>query len=116
LQFVTGRYPVANDVSAGDQINTGGFRFNAPVRLGNNTYVTRVDYNLTGKQRLFGRFNVVRAAQTDDINSVPTQFPGDPAPAAQITQRDYSFAIGHTWTISSTKINQAVFGITASRL
>jgi len=116
LNFVTGRYPVANDLTAGDQINTGGFRFNAPVRLGNNTYVARVDYNLTDKQRVFGRFNIVRSAQTDDVNNVATQFPGDPAPASLITQRDYSFAIGHTWNISSNKINQAVFGISDSRL
>lgn len=115
-QFVNGRYPSANDLSAGDGINTGGFRFNAPFALGNNTYTTRMDFNINKNQRLFGRFNIVRSAQTDDINSVPAQFPGDTTPAAQITDRDYSFAIGHTWTISSTKINQAVFGITASRL
>src|ERR1051325_2044716 len=115
-QFVNGRYPAANDLTAGDQINTGGLRFNAPFALGNNTYTTRVDYNLTSNQRLFGRFNIVRSAQTDDINNVAAQFPGDPAPASQITDRDYSFAIGHTWNISPTKINQAVFGIAASRL
>ena len=115
-QFVNGRYPAANDLSAGDGINTGGFRFNAPFALGNNTYTTRMDFNINKNQRLFGRFNIVRSAQTDDINSVPAQFPGDTAPAAQITDRDYSFAIGHTWTIANTKINQAVFGITASRL
>ncbi|HWZ96551.1 MAG TPA: carboxypeptidase-like regulatory domain-containing protein [Candidatus Dormibacteraeota bacterium] len=116
LTFVTGRYPAANDLTAGDGINTGGLRFNAPVRRANNTYTTRVDYNMTAKQKLFGRFNIVRSSQTDDINNVATQFPGDPAPASQITQRDYSFAIGHTWTISNTKINQAVFGIASSRL
>ena len=115
-QFVTGRYPAANDLTVGDQINTGGFRFNAPVRLANNTYVTRVDYNITDKQRVFGRFNIVRSAQTDDVNNVATQFPSDPAPASEITVRDYSFAIGHTWNISSNKINQAVFGISDSRL
>jgi Carboxypeptidase regulatory-like domain len=115
-QFVNGRYPAANDLTAGDGINTGGFRFNAPFALGNNTYVTRVDFNITKNQRLFGRFNIVRSAQTDDINSVAAQFPGDPAPAAQITDRDYSFAIGHTWNISSNKVNEAVFGISSSRL
>ncbi len=116
LQFVTARYPAANDLSSGDGINTGGFRFNAPFALGHNTYTTRVDYNLTNNQRLFGRFNIVRSAQTDDINNVATQFPADPAPASQITQRDYSLAIGHTWNISSNRVNQAVFGISSSRL
>src|SRR6266403_4819251 len=116
LSFVTGRYPSANDLSAGDGINTGGFRFNAPVRLAFNTYTSRVDFNLTPNQRLFGRFNIVRSSRTDDINNVAAQFPGDPTPASQITQRDYGFAIGHTWNISNAKINQAVFGITSSRL
>jgi hypothetical protein len=116
LQFVTGRYPSANDLTSGDGINTGGFRFNAPFALGNNTYVARVDYNPTTNQRLFGRFNIVRSAQTDDINSVAAQFPGDPSPAAQITDRDYSFALGDTWNISNNKVNQAVFGISSSRL
>jgi Carboxypeptidase regulatory-like domain len=116
MDFITSRYPAANDLSAGDQINTGGFRFNSPVRRSDNTYVTRVDWNITNNQRAFGRFNIVRSAQTDNFNNVPAQFPGDPAPASQITQRDYSFAIGHTWNISPNKINQAVFGITDSRL
>src|SRR5215467_8288651 len=76
-QFVTGRYPAPNDLAAGDGINTGGFRFNAPFALGNNTYTTRMDYHPTSKQHLFGRFNIVRSAQTDDINNVATQFPSD---------------------------------------
>jgi hypothetical protein len=114
--FVDGRYPQANDLTGGDGINTGLLRFNAPVRLGNNTYTTRMDYNLNDKHKLFGRFNVVRSAQTDDVNFAAVQFPGDSAPAHQITDRDYAFAIGDTWTISNNKINQAIFGITASRL
>ena len=116
LSFVNGRYPHANDLTEGDGINTGGLRFNAPFALGNNTYTTRLDYNLTNNQKLFGRFNIVRSAQTDDINNVAAQFPGDTAPASQITTRDYAFAIGHTWNISTNNINQAVFGITSSRL
>lgn len=116
LTFVDSRYPHANDLTGGDGINTGLLRFNAPVRRYYNTYTTRIDNNLTDKQKLFGRFNIVRTAYTDDINFAAVQFPGDPAPAHQITVRDYSFAIGHTWTISANMINQAVFGITASRL
>ncbi len=116
LSFVTSRYPHANDLSEGDGINTGGLRFNAPFRLGNNTYTTRMDYNLTNNQKLFGRFNIVRSSQTDDINNVAAQFPQDAAPASQITTRDYAFAIGHTWNISPNNINEVVFGITSSRL
>jgi hypothetical protein len=116
MTFVDGRYPHANDLTAGDGINTGVLRFNAPVHLGNNTYTTRIDYNLNDKHKLFGRLNIVRSAQTDDVNFAAVQFPGDPAPAHEITDRDYAFAIGETWTISGNSINQAIVGITASRL
>jgi hypothetical protein len=116
LTFLNGRYPHANDLPGGDGVNTGLLRFNAPFSLANNTYSTRMDYNLTGNQKLFGRFNIVRSAQTDDVNFAAVQFPGDSAPAHQITDRDYSFAIGHTWTISSNKINQVTVGVSASRL
>jgi len=116
LTFLNSRYPHANDLIDGDGVNTGVLRFNAPFSLANNTYVTRIDYNITSKQKLFGRFNIVRSSQTDDVNFQVVEFPGDPAPAHQITARDYSFAIGHTWTISSTKINQLTVGVSDSRL
>lgn len=116
LTFINQRYPHANDLTGGDGINTGLVRFNAPFQLGNNTYTSRVDYNLTNKQKLFGRFNIVHSAQTDDVNFSTVQFPGDPAPAHEIVDHSYSFAIGHTWTISANKINQLTIGLTESRL
>ena len=82
LAFINSRYPHANDLTGGDGVNTGLVRFNAPFHLGNNTYTTRIDDNLTSKQKLFGRFNIVRSSQTDDVNVAAVQFPGDPAPGA----------------------------------
>jgi len=116
LTFIGQRYPHANDLTGGDGINTGLVRFNAPFHLGYNTYTTRIDDNLTDKQKLFGRFNIVRSAYTDDINFAAVQFPGDPAPAHEIVDHSFSFAIGHTWTISANKINQLTVGETDSRL
>ena len=118
LQYVNSRYPQANDLTAGDGVNTGGVRFNTPFHASNNTYIARVDFNISNNQKLFGRFNIVRDLQTDDDNINPgtgVQFPGDPA-TNLIETRDYSFAIGHTWTISSTKINQLTIGESQSNL
>ena len=42
LDFINKRYPHANDLTGGDGINTGGYRFNAPVILKENDYVARV--------------------------------------------------------------------------
>jgi hypothetical protein len=116
LTFINGRYPHANDLGVGDGINTGGFRFNAPAHLTENDYVSRIDYNLSSKMKLFGRVSVLRQYTDDDINfPAPIQFPGDPV-THQIQDTTYSYVIGHTWTISNNKVNQFVYGETRQRL
>ena len=115
LSFLNSRYPQANDLTAGDGINTGGFRFNAPSQRKDNTYTTRIDWNATSKQRFFGRFNIARRIQTDTVNSVAAQFPGDPE-TAQIIVRDYTWVVGHTWTASPTFVNQVTVGAARSGL
>lgn len=115
LSFINSRYPQANDLTLGDGINTGGFRFNAPVSRKDSTYTTRIDYNLTDKQRMFGRFNIARRNQTDTVNSVAQQFPGDPETALIIVQ-DYSWVVGHSWVISSSLFNQITVGVSHSGL
>src|SRR5262245_55524041 len=115
LSFINQRYPQANDLTAGNGINTGGFRFNSPARRTDNTYTTRIDWNATEKQKVFGRFNIARRVQTDTVNTVAQQFPGDPE-TGQILVRDYSYALGHTWTLGQNLLNQATFGISRSGL
>lgn len=115
LQFINSRYPQANDLTAGDGINTGGFRFNAPSKREDNTYTTRIDWNASSKQKFFGRFNIARRIQTDTVNSVAAQFPGDPE-TAQIIVRDYTWVVGHTWTASPTLVNQITVGAARSGL
>ena len=75
------RYP-ANDFTLGDssadlRLNVGGYRFNAPTPLSWNTYIAKLDFNLTsdGRHVLFLRGN----SQHDHIGNVP-QFPDTPAP------------------------------------
>lgn len=116
LQFINGRYPHANDLTAGDGVNTGGFRFNSPVGVSHNTYISRIDYVINSNHKLFGRFNIVRDTDGDDVNfAAPIQFPGDPI-TNQIIAHDYAYVLGETWTISSTKVNQLVYGETRSDL
>ncbi len=115
LSLINSRYPQANDLTAGDGINTGGFRFNAPSRRADNTYTTRIDWNASAKNKFFGRFNIARRIQTDTVNSVAAQFPGDPE-TAQIVVRDYTWVVGHTWTASPTFVNQITVGAARSGL
>ncbi len=111
LSFINSRYPLPNDFSAGNGINTAGFRFNSPSKRADNTYTGRVDWNATEKQDLFARFNIARRQQTDTVNTVAQQFPGDPE-SGTIGIEDYAWVGGHTWVATSTVVNQATVGVT----
>ncbi|HEV7700101.1 MAG TPA: TonB-dependent receptor, partial [Pyrinomonadaceae bacterium] len=115
LAFINARYPRANDFSLGDGVNTGGFRFNAASNRKDNTYTTRFDWNPTDTQKVFVRLNIAKRIQTDTVNSVAEQFPGDPE-TAQIQVNDYSIAGGHSWAITSRLFNQFTIGNSHSGL
>jgi len=116
LTFINGRYPHANDLTNfGDGINTGGFRTDLPAHDSPNIYVTRIDYNLNDKMKLFGRFTIQKEIQGDNFNfPAPSEFPGDPL--TRVAQSEnYAYVIGHTWTINNTMINQFNYGLTRQR-
>jgi hypothetical protein len=105
LSLFSSRYPHANDLSAGDGLNTGGYRFNAPFPYKEDDYVQRVDYNLNDKMKLWGKGSFTRTTGTESA----IQFPGDP-PTSLFTDQSYTWVVGHVWTISNTKVNQASYG------
>lgn len=107
------RYPAVNDVTAGDGINTGGFRFNAPNNDNLNIFVGKVDYNLTDKMRVWGRGTVSR--ENAVANMGQQQFPGDPD-ATDIVNRSYAYVVGLDWQISPNKFNQFTYGSTVQDL
>src|SRR5712691_10280247 len=103
------KYP-ANDFTVGDSttttlLNTAGFRFNAPTPVTLNSHVGRFDFNVTSKQQLFVRTNVIY-----DLTSLAPQFPDTPAP--KIWSHPWGFVAGHTWTISNTLVNNFRYGYT----
>ncbi len=69
-------YPLPNDETTGDLLNTAGYRFVAPIRLRWNTYIARFDhvFDRDGRYVAFVRGNL----QNDRDSGLP-QFPGDPA-------------------------------------
>jgi hypothetical protein len=105
LAFIKARYPAANDLTQGDGVNTGGYRFTTPTPDNEITYVGRVDYNLTPTQRLFGRFTINRE---NSIYSLP-EFPTDPVTHPRI-DRSYGYVVSHIWTIGKNKVNQFYYG------
>ena len=104
LSFINSRYPHSNDPTGGDGVNTGGFIWNAPAHRSGNDYVTRIDYNLSSKMKLFGRVSIFRSTYGDDVNNPSAElFPGDPV-SKEVIDHSWAFVIGHTWTISPSKV------------
>jgi Carboxypeptidase regulatory-like domain len=101
-------YPLPNDKTVGDGLNTFGFRFNSPIKLRWNTYISRLDYNLTkdGKHTLFGRGNL----QNDKDNS-SQQFPGQTPRFTNLTTNK-GFAGGYSASLSQNLVNVLHLGYT----
>jgi hypothetical protein len=98
------KYP-ANDTSVGDGLNTGGFRFNAPTPSHLNSSYARLDFVPTHNQNLFVRLNVI-----DDHVASAQWLPDTKAPL--IWSHPSGIAIGHTWMISNTLVNNMRYGYT----
>ncbi|HEU0253037.1 MAG TPA: carboxypeptidase-like regulatory domain-containing protein, partial [Pyrinomonadaceae bacterium] len=112
------RYPV-NDSTVGDGLNTSGFRFNARTPTELNTYIARLDFNLTSNQTLFVRGNyqndtVTRAVYFSSDCSVPGDniqcFPDTPP----LTSWNHpkGIALGHVWTLNNAIVNRFNYGLT----
>ncbi len=104
------QFPVANDLTGdvGDLVNTAGYRFNAPNPFTEDVYVSRVDFNINDNMKIFGRGTVARRNGVEN----PIQFPGDPTYEFPFFDRSYAWVVGHTWTLGTNKLNQAVVGET----
>jgi hypothetical protein len=101
-------YPVSNDNSLGDGLNTQGYRFNNPANTLEDQFTIKADYNLKDNQHAFARVSWERNSSIDTTNSADAYFPGEP----QGTQggKRWGVAGGWDWTISPTLVNQFRYG------
>lgn len=113
LGLINDRYPLPNDLTAGNGINTGGFRFNSPSRLSSDNYTLRGDYIMTPSQRMFGSLRLSRGTTTDTVNTVAQQFPQDPESGLQVVD-DYALVVGHNWVVTPNVVNDARVGLSRS--
>lgn len=107
LEYMRG-YPVANDNSVGDSINTSGYRFTARTPLSWNTSIARIDWNLgsAAKHQMFLRGNL----QADTQQSAP-QFPGQ-VPNTVTTGNNKGLAFGYTVALNPNLISTFRYGLT----
>jgi hypothetical protein len=100
-------YPLPNDNTVGDGLNTAGYRFNAPTPLRFNTYVSRFDYSLDSKNTIFWRGNL---QNQNYANGIP-EFPGQ-APSSVYLNNSKGFATGLTSILSPTFVSTFRYGLT----
>jgi len=101
-------YPVPNNPKGGgDGFNIGAFTFADPTPAKLDTYIVKLDYNLTsnGSHRLFLRGNL----QNDHLTASGAEFPGQP-PNTIETNNSKGLAVGYTTVISNTLINNFRYG------
>ena len=102
------QYPVGNNSSGGDGLNTTGYTFNAPVHSDQNTYIAKLDYKLdnAGKHSLFLRGNL----QNDSQNGTP-QFPGA-VPNSVTLANNKGLASGWTGVLKPNLVSSFHYGFT----
>ena len=105
-------FPEPNDSTAGDGLNTAGYRFTAPTPLVWNTLITKVDWTAdqNGAHHMFLRGNF----QNDSISGVP-QFPGEP-PNRETRDTSRGLAFGYTGVLDSSSVATFRYGFTAQKV
>ena len=101
-------YPHANTsiANGSDGLNVLGYTFAGAEPQDLNTYLVRLDYNLTsnGNHRLFVRGNLM-----DDHISYPPEFPGQP-PASVSQNNGKGIFVGYTAILSTSLVNNFRYG------
>lgn len=104
LSAATTAYP-SNNTLIGDRVNTGGYQFNAPTTVKQNTHIGKIDWNPTSSQQFF-----VRGNYQSDTTAGVSAFPG--TPAVSVWSHPLGYVVGHNWTVSNNKINNFRYGVT----
>ena len=98
--------PPATVLSCGDGINFGCYTFSSPAPSTLNTSIAKIDYTLNRNNHLFYRGNLQKDTAVGDQN-----LPGQPA-SSDLEDNTKGMAIGHTWTPTSSIVNDVRYGYT----
>jgi hypothetical protein len=104
--------PLPNNFSVGDGLNTAGFNFAAPQHERQYDFVTKIDYNLTDRSSIYGRY--AQGAQNslgDSGNGGRPAFPNSPANFVDTFRSPKNLAINYRWTPNGTVTNELVLGL-----
>ncbi len=100
------KYPLPNDFSQGDGLNTAGYRFAAPTSNTKNWYIAKMDYNITrdGKQRV----SLTGALANQDQANAPF-LPGQ-APETSMVNFNKGLIANYSSVLTPTIVNNFRYG------
>jgi len=106
-------YPLPNDFTQGDTLNTAGYRFNAPTPLRWNTYIAKLDYHIdaAGRHQVFWRGNLQNDNFVPNASAAIPQFPGNP-PSSVFLDNSKGYAAGYTAVLTPSLTSSFRYGYT----
>ncbi len=104
-------YPLPNNFSSGDGLNTGSYFWNSPFQARGPHYLARIDHNFSDSDSLFGRYIYSQQSSLngDPLNARPEVLPGLPA-LGTVQRPSHNLAIGWKHIFSPTMVNSLTLG------
>jgi len=107
INYMNSTYPLPNDFTTGDLLNTAGYRFRAPTHNTKNWYIAKVDYNITqdGKHRIS-----FSGALANESNPGQPFLPGTP-PEQTIVNYNKGIIANYEASLTPTLVNDFRYGL-----
>ncbi len=117
MQKLLALYPLPNDFSSGDGLNTALFRWLAPTQAPANAYVAKVDYIINPNYEVFARYSLAEKNHLigDFINDALPRTPNT-LPGRSRLSRSQGAAVGLKMLWSSRLVNDLRLGFTRNAL
>jgi Carboxypeptidase regulatory-like domain len=106
ITYMNSTYPLPNDATVGDGLNTAGYRFRAPTNTKKNWYIAKMDYNLTSDAK--HRISVSGALANENEAGAPF-LPGAP-PETDIVNYNKGIIVGYSAVLSQSLVNNFRYG------
>lgn len=112
LSYMNSTYPLPNDQTTGDLVNTAGYRFRAPTDTTKNWYIGKLDYNITKDAK--HRISVSAALANENSAGAPF-LPGKP-PEEDTVNYNKGIIVGYAAVLSSSLVNNFRYGFVRESL
>jgi hypothetical protein len=104
-------YPLPNNYTSGDGLNTAGFLWNTPYQVRGPRNILRIDHNFNSNNSIFVRVLWAEEHQLkgDPLNSRPAIYPGFP-PRGEVQRPAQNWAASWRKVINQAMVNELTVG------